>query len=77
MDGKERVIVYWSRQLQKAERNYSIIGKEALAAVAVIKKFYPYLYGFNFKLVHDHNPLTSLKDLGGRLSRWMIFFATI
>ena len=75
-EGKERVIAYWSRQLQKAERNYSTIEKEALAAVAATKEFYPYLYGFHFKLVTDHNPLTSLrglKDIGGRLSRWTIF----
>ena len=37
-----------------------------------------YLYGFPFKLVTDHNPLVALKakglkDVGGRLSRWMIF----
>ena len=75
-DGQERVILYWSRQLQKAERNYSTIEKEALAAVAAIKEFYPYLYGLNFKLVTDHNPLTSLKglkDVGGRITRWMMF----
>ena len=70
-DGKERVIVYWSRQLKKAERNYSTIEKEALAAVAAIQE--SYLYGFDFKLVTDHNPLTSLKDIGGHLSRWTIF----
>lgn len=71
-EGKERVIAYWSRQLQKAE---STTEKEALAAVAAIKEFYPYLYGFHFTLVTDHNPLTSLrglKDVGGRLTRWMI-----
>ena len=62
--------------MQKAERNYSSIEREALAAVATIKEFYPYLYAFHFKLVTDHNPLKSLKglkDIGGRLSRWMIF----
>ena len=62
------MIAYWSRQLQKAERNFSTIEKEALAAVAAIKVFYPYLYGFEFKLGTDHNPLTSLKslrDVGG------------
>lgn len=56
-EGQERVISYWSRQLQKAEGNYSAIEKEGLSAVAAIKKFCPYLYGFNFKLVTDHNLL--------------------
>lgn len=71
-DGKECVICYWSRQLTKAERNYSTTECEALAAVAAIINH----YGFQFKLVTDHNPLTALKgmnDIGGRLSRWMTF----
>ena len=49
---------------------------EALAAVAAIKEFYLYLYGFDFMLVTDHNPLTflkGLKDIGGHVSRWTIF----
>ena len=73
---QEKVIAYWSRQLTKAERNYSTIEREALAAVGAIKEFYPYLYGFSFKLVTDHNPLTSLKglkDTGGRFARWLLF----
>ena len=42
-NGKENVVIsyYWSRQLTKAERNYSMVEHEALAAVSVIKKFYP------------------------------------
>ena len=75
-DGQDRVLAYWSRQLSKAERNYSTIEREALAAVGAIKEFYPYLYGFPFKLITDHNPLTSLKDIkdtGGRLARWLLF----
>ena len=72
----EVVISYWSRQLTKAERNYSTIEREALAVVGAVKEFYPYLYGFKFKLITDHNPLVSLKDLkdvGGRLVRWMLY----
>ena len=75
-DGVEQVIAYWSRQLTKPERNYSTIKREALALVAAVKDFYPYLYGFPFKLLTDHNPLTALKglkDMGGRLTRWMLF----
>ena len=62
--------------MNKPERNYSTIEREALAAVAAIKEFYPYLYGFPFTLITDHNPLTALKglkDVGGRLARWMLF----
>ena len=75
-DGKERVICYWSRQLTKPERGYSTTEREALAAVSSVKEFYPYLYGSSFRLITDHNPLTSLKglkDVGGRLTRWMLF----
>ena len=73
--GTERVIEYWSRKLQKAERNYSTTEKEALAAVAALKGFYPYVYGFPCKLITDHNPrmsLKGLKDIGGRLTRWLL-----
>jgi len=75
-NGQEKVIAYWSRQLQKAERNYSTIEREALAVVSSVKEFYPYLYGFQFKLLTDHNPLTALKglkDTGGRLARWLLY----
>ena len=57
------MIAYWSRQLTKAERNYSTIGREALAIVGAVKEFYSYLYRFQFQLFTDHNPLTSLKTL--------------
>ena len=75
-DGEEHPVAYWSRQLQKAERNYSTIEREALAVVSAIKHFYPYLYGHKFSVVTDHNPLTTLKglkDVGGRIARWILF----
>ena len=74
--GSDKVIAYWSLQLQMAERNYSAVEREALAVVCAIKEFYPYLYGFPFTVITDHNPLTSLKgirDTGGRLTRWLMF----
>ena len=74
--GSEKVIAYWSHQLQKAERKYSTVEQEALAVVCTIKEFYPYLYGFPFTVITDHNPLISLKgikDTGGRLTRWLMF----
>ena len=67
--------MYWS--LNKVERNYSTVEREALAVVAAVKEFYPFLYSFHFTLVTDHNPLTSLKglkDVHGRLTRWITTF---
>ena len=64
------------RQLNKAEHNYSTVEREALAVVVAVKEFYPYLYGFHFTLVTDHNTLTSLKslqDVHGHLTRWITF----
>ena len=75
-DGKEKVVAYWSQQLDKSQRSYSTIEREALAVVAAVKEFYPYLYGFHFSIVTDHNPLTSLnwlRDVGVRLTRWILF----
>ena len=43
-EGEEKVTAHWSRQLKKAERNYSTIERETLA---VVNEFSPYLYGNN------------------------------
>ena len=56
-DGSERPIVYASKTLNKSQRNYSQVHKEA---VAIIYKFYKYLYGQAFTLITDHKPLLAL-----------------
>ena len=43
-DGKERVVAYYSRALNKAERNYCITIKELLAVVEAVKHFHHYIY---------------------------------
>eukprot|EP00731_Ephydatia_muelleri_P024410 Em0016g681a len=75
-NGTEKIIAYWSRQLTKAERNYSTIEREALAIVKAVKEFYPYLYAHDFILQTDHQPLVhknNLRDVGGRVTRWSVF----
>ena len=58
-DGVDKVIAYASRSLKPAERNYPAHKLEFLALKwAVTDKFHDYLYGANFEVVTDNNPLT-------------------
>ena len=59
-DGTERPIGYTSRSLSQAERNYSQIEREGLACVFGVKRFHRYLYGRQFELITDHEPLLTL-----------------
>ena len=80
-DGSERPIEYISRTLSAAERNYAQIDREALGIVWAVKRFHLYLYGRQFKLVSDHQPLVHIfnkerriPDMStARVTRWAIF----
>ena len=79
-DGSERVIVYASRTLQAAEKNYSQTELEGLSCVWAITRFHQYLRGRRFILYTDHSVLTTifgpkgdvLKLTAVRLQRWAI-----
>ena len=74
-DGKERVIVYASRTLNKSERNYDVHKLEFLALKWVITdRFHEYLYGATFGIFTDNNPLTyilSTAKLDAMGHRWV------
>lgn len=54
-------ISFASRTLNEHEKNYSTIEKELLAVVWGVKYFRPYLYGKEFDLHTDHQPLKWLQ----------------
>lgn len=82
-DGSEAPIAFGSRTLQKSERNYSQLDKEALAVIFGVTKFKQYLIGRPFKIVTDHKPLLRLlhprkaipESLSPRLLRWSLQLA--
>ena len=53
----KRLILFISRTLTNAERNYSQIGKESLAITFALRKFHQYIYGQTFTIQTDHKPL--------------------
>jgi len=57
----KRVIVYWSRLLKSAEKNYSPMEKEALALKDALVKFQPLIEGEMITAITDHSALTGAK----------------
>ena len=75
-DGVIFPVAYGSRKLSSAEKHYGVSEKECLANVFGISRFERYLYGRQFVLETDHQPLAYLADAkhtNGRLMRWYLF----
>jgi len=74
-DGVKHPIAFASKKFLPREKNYSTIERECMAIVWGIQKFQTYLYGRNFILETDHQPLQYLqkaKFQNGRLMRWAL-----
>ncbi|PAA64530.1 hypothetical protein BOX15_Mlig015521g3 [Macrostomum lignano] len=75
-----RPVLYISKILSKAERNYSQIEREALAIVWGVRRCHRFLCGRKFTLVTDHKPLVYIfavdselpARVSARLQRWSI-----
>ncbi|KAG8705607.1 hypothetical protein FRC09_002854 [Ceratobasidium sp. 395] len=73
----ERVIAYWSRILQPAERNYSATEREALALKEALVKFQVYLEGAKLAAVTEHAALTwsrTFQHINQRLLKWGLIY---
>ncbi|XP_065941320.1 uncharacterized protein [Magallana gigas] len=71
-----RVISYASRSLSDTEHRYSQTEKEALALVWACERFHVYLYGIEFELLTDHEPLECIyspkSKVCARIERWVL-----
>ena len=78
-NGKDRVIAYASRSLNPAEKNYPAHKLEFLALKwAVTNRFHEYLYGGEFDVYTDNNPLTyvlTTAHLDATGQRWIASLA--
>ncbi len=74
-DGELLPVAYASKKLLPREKAYSVIECEGLAIVWGVHKFQTYLYGREFVLQTDHQPLTvnSSKVSNSRVMRWALF----
>lgn len=79
-DGTERPIMFASRSLTASEKNYSQLHRESLSLIYGVQKFHKYLYGRHFRLITDHQSLTTILGpkkgvptmAAARLQRWAV-----
>jgi len=72
----QKALSYHSRMLNKAEQNYSVSEREALAIIFVITQNSYLLLGAKITVITDHAPLSILTSLRSssspRLARWAL-----
>ena len=77
-DNVERVIQYVSHQLNGSQLKWATIEKEAYAVVYCLTKLRPYLYGSEFTVFTDYQPLKSLftaEMKNTKIQRWAVLIA--
>ncbi|GFY29874.1 retrovirus-related Pol polyprotein from transposon 297 [Trichonephila clavipes] len=78
LNQEQRPVVFASRTLSAAERNYTVTERECLTVVWTLNKFRMYLDSLPIKIITDHAALTHLtngKSLSNRMIRWALKLA--
>lgn len=73
--GEKFPVAYVSKKLTKCQKAYSVMEKECLAIIWAVQRFEPFLYGREFVIETDHQPLSCLKKskvANGRIMRWAL-----
>lgn len=75
--GVNHPVCYFSKKINKHQKNCSTIEKEALALMLALRHFEVYLYPARdpVKIYTDHNPLTFIAKMSGknqRILRWSL-----
>ena len=76
--GIERPIQYISAGLDRTQRNWPVIEKEAYSVIYCLKKLRAYLLGAEFKVLTDHKPLLCLftkEMVNTKIQRWAVLMA--
>lgn len=84
MEQEGRPVLFISKTLSPAERNYAQIEREALAIVWAIRRLHRYLFGRKFTLVTDNQPIKHIFSpdkaipsvAAARIQRWALFLMT-
>ena len=74
-DGVDMPVVYFSETMNTCEQRYPEAEKECLAVLYAVMNFRPYLYGREFILACDYEPIhwiTYVENPGARLLRWRL-----
>ena len=75
VDSKLMPISYASRTLNKAERNYSVTKREALAVVWALRQYKYLVLGYQIIVITDHKPLLAIfrkEPPDALMARWLV-----